>query len=113
MGFCVAVNCGNNSSRKQKKMMVEVVFFCQSNEKMKKKWLINIRRETLAKELRMCHLHFEESCLEPDLEVIHCSVYFIMDYPLNRTFSQGTNILQNEDISLILWLKLFSLQENC
>ena len=46
MGFCVAVNCGNNSFRKQKNG--DVSFFrLPKDEKLKKKWLINIKRENL------------------------------------------------------------------
>jgi THAP domain. len=76
MGFCVAVNCGNNSFRKNK--TVGVSFFrLPKNEQLKKKWLINIRRENLPKEVRICHLHFKESCFIRDLEVINFPIYLV------------------------------------
>ena len=83
MGPCVAVNCGNNSFRKKKHE--DVFFFClPKDEKLEKKWLIKVRRENLPKEVRIYHLHFEESCFKRDLEVIHYSVYFVINYPLIR-----------------------------
>ena len=52
-----------------------VSFFClPKDEKLKNKWLINIRRDNLPKDVRMCHPHYEESCFKRDFEVIHYSV---------------------------------------
>ena len=83
MGFCVAVNCGANSFRKQKNGGV-YFFRLPKDKKLIKKWLINIRRD-----------------FKRYLEVIHYSVYFVMNYPLNRTFSQRLKMPRNKDISLI------------
>ena len=77
MGFCVAVNCGNNSFKKNKNTAVSF-FRLPKNEQMKKKWLNNIKRENLPKEVRICHLHFEESCFKRDLEVC------ILDFQLTK-----------------------------
>ena len=44
MGFCVAVNCGNNSFRKQNNSGVSF-FRLPKDDKLKKEWLINIRKE--------------------------------------------------------------------
>ena len=52
-----------------------VSFSClPKDEKLKKKWLINIRRDNLPKEVRICHPRYEESCFKRDLEVIYYSV---------------------------------------
>ena len=73
MGFCIAVNCGNSSFRKQK--IGDVFFFClPEDEMLKKKWLINIRWENLLKEVRICHLHFEKSFFERYLEIHYNSL---------------------------------------
>ena len=50
-GFCVAVNCGNNSFKKQKNIDVSFLFLFSKDEKLKTemKTFINIRREELQK----------------------------------------------------------------
>ena len=46
-------------------------------------------------------MHVQESCFKCDLKGIHYSVYFFMNYLLNRTLNQGFSIPHNGDISLI------------
>ena len=70
MGFCIAVNCGN-FFRKQKNGGVSF-FRLPKDEKLKKKWLVNIRREKLPKEVTICLLHFE--AFKRDLQLIHHSM---------------------------------------
>ena len=65
-----------------KKNGVVSFFPLPKNEKLKKKWLIYIRRENLPKEVRIYHLRFEESCIKHHLEVINYSMHFVMNYPL-------------------------------
>ena len=85
-----------------------VSFFCLTkDDKLKKKCLINVRRENLPKDVRICHLHFQEFCFKRDLEVIHYSVYIFIHYPLNRIFNQKFIIPHNGDISLIFSAQTF------
>lgn len=70
MGFCVVVNCGNNSFRKK-----GITFYrLPKDEALKKRWLANIKRENLPKEIRLCHFHFEETCFKHDIEVCKSSL---------------------------------------
>ena len=59
MGFCAAVNGGNNSFKKQKNGGVSL-FRLSKDEKLKNKWFIHIRRENLQKQPpEVC---FEKRC---------------------------------------------------
>ena len=49
MGFCAAVNGGNNSFKKQKNSGISL-FRLSKDEKLKNKWLIHIRRENAQKQ---------------------------------------------------------------
>ena len=65
MVYCAAVGC--NSSTDQKK---RISFYRLPREKsIKKAWIAKLRRENLPKDVRVCHLHFEEHCFERDLKV--------------------------------------------
>ena len=77
---------------RNKKVVAVCCFRPPKDEKLKKK---------LLKEVKICHQHFEESCFKHDLEVIYYYLHFIIDYPLNRTFSQRFSIPHNEESSLI------------
>ena len=69
MVYCSAVGCKSNSSAKND---VKISFFrLPRDEKLKKQWLANIKRENIPQHssIRLCHLHFEESCFKRDLKV--------------------------------------------
>ena len=69
MTWCVAVDCSSNSFTKTRAKGVQF-FQLPKNEGLKKKWLQNIKRENLPKKPTLCELHFEESCIKSDLQVI-------------------------------------------
>ena len=66
---CAAVSCKSNSSHKT----VELVSFYRlpHDLKLRKVWLVNLKRLHPPKEehMRVCHLHFDENCFERDLKV--------------------------------------------
>ena len=74
MTWCVAVDCNNNSFIKNRQKGLRF-FGLPKDEKVKKEWLKNIKRENLPKNSRICQLHFEESCFKRDLEVSKFSCY--------------------------------------
>ena len=65
MGICAAVNCSNKSNKSKG----ITLFSLPKNEDMRKKWLVNLKRDNLPKDVRICSVHFEESCFKRDLEV--------------------------------------------
>ena len=68
MVICSAVNCSSNTSNKNRVKGISL-YRLPSDENIKKKWLTNLKRENLPNDIRICHLHFEESCFKRDLEV--------------------------------------------
>ena len=75
MGLCAAVNCNKRNDKKK-----GYVLYClPKDEKLRKAWIINLKRENLPEDTRVCHLHFEESCFKRDLEVCkHFFLYFML-----------------------------------
>ena len=72
MVYCCAVDCVNDSS-KQKSDYEKVSFYRFPNDKnIQKLWLDKIRRPKVNlppyKNIRLCHLHFENDCFERDLK---------------------------------------------
>ena len=70
MPWCVAVGCSNNTFRKNREKGVSF-YNLPKDESLKNKWLVNIKRENINKNPKLCHHHFEESCFKRDLEVIY------------------------------------------
>ena len=63
MPWCVAVDCGNNTFTKNRDK--DVSFYdLPKNINLRKKWLTNIKRENIPKNLKICHQHFEDSCFK-------------------------------------------------
>ena len=78
MGYCVAVGCQSRSSRKHESVNsdVNISFYrLPSNPTLKKIWIQKIKREDFPtdeskqKNIRICHLHFDESCFKRDPKV--------------------------------------------
>lgn len=67
MVICAAVNCSNNTNKQS-----NITFYRlpSNNNSLKQQWLTKLRRENLPKDIRVCSVHFEESCFKRDLEVI-------------------------------------------
>lgn len=85
---CSAIGCANRSAQFPNH---EVTFHRLPNEKhkeLRQLWLNNIRRkEPLPKDvsLRICSVHFEESCYERDLQVYNFSRYqyhFVLQFDI-------------------------------
>ena len=77
MVHCAAVNCNNNTYKKGQN--TGVLFYRLPKDKaLKEKWLINLKRENPPNDVRLCHLHFEDSCFKCDLEVTHTFVIFCL-----------------------------------
>ena len=76
MVWCAAVGCNNNSFKKSRDKSI-TFFRLPKDDSLKKKWLNNLKRANLPKieNVRICHLHFEESCFKRDLQV-NC-LYFL------------------------------------
>ena len=68
MTWCVAVDCSSNSFTKNRKKGLRF-YGLPKDEKLKKDWLKNIRRENLPEDPRICQLHFEKDYFKRDLEV--------------------------------------------
>jgi hypothetical protein len=65
---CCAVGCSSNSKAKSNK---KISFYQLPRDKsLKKVWLAKIKRANLPREenIKVCNLHFEESCFERDLK---------------------------------------------
>ena len=74
MVHCAAVNCSNNTYKKDES---GISFFrLPKDKKLKEKWLISLKRENPPKDVRICHLHFEDSCFKRDLEVYKVFILF-------------------------------------
>ena len=79
MGYCVAVGCQSRSSRKHESVVnsdMNISFYrLPSNPTLKKICIQKIKREDFPtdeskqKNIRICHLHFDESCFKRDLKV--------------------------------------------
>ena len=70
MVYCSAVDCKSDSSRKNEEQ--DISFFrLPRNVNLKRKWTSALNRVNLPKEdnVRICHLHFKESCFERDMNV--------------------------------------------
>ena len=76
MVHCAAGNCNINTYKKGQKTGVS--FYCLPKDKgFKEKWLINLKREN-PPNVRLCYVHFEDSCFKHDLEVTHIFCYFLL-----------------------------------
>ena len=77
MVHCVAVNCNDNTYKKGQNTGVS--FYRLPKDKgLKEKWLINLKRENSTNDVRLCHLHFQDSCFKRDLEVTCIFCYFLL-----------------------------------
>ena len=68
MPWCVAIGCSNNRFSKNREKGVSFYSF-PKEENLKKRWLANIKREHINKNLELCHQHVESLCFKRDLEV--------------------------------------------
>ena len=73
MVYCCAVGCVNDSSKQSKIENEKISFYRLPNDKkIQKLWIDKIRRPKVNlppyRNIRICHLHFEEECFERDLK---------------------------------------------
>ena len=69
MVICAVVGCNSNSKTSKKE---DITFFrLPVDSNIRQIWLNKINRTKLPSEdnIRVCHLHFTEDCLERDLKV--------------------------------------------
>ena len=68
MVICAVVGCDSDSTKGKKVSL----FRLPKDEKLKKIWITKLKRTNLPteKNIRVCHLHFEESGFERDLKVL-------------------------------------------
>lgn len=79
MVYCAAFGCNSSSEQKRKN---DVSFYrLPKDETIRKIWISRLKRENLPKDVRICHLHFEEQCFERDLKVSFMIFMFVF---LNR-----------------------------
>ena len=77
MGISAAVNCSNKSNKAKN----IVLYRLPKDKSIQKQWLFaNLKRENIPTEVRVCSMHFEESCFKRDLEVIYFSILFKFSY---------------------------------
>ena len=68
MPWFVAADCCNNTFTKNREK--DVSFYNLPKDiNLRKKWLTNIKWESIRKNPKICHQHFEDSCFKRDLEV--------------------------------------------
>ena len=77
MVHCAAVNCNNNKYKAGQDTGVSF-YHLPKDKALKEKWLINLKRENPPNDVRLCHLHFEDSCFKRDLEVTRIFCYFLL-----------------------------------
>ena len=77
MVHCAAVNCNNNKYKAGQNTGVSF-YHLPKDKALKEKWLINLKRENPPNDVRLCHLHFEDSCFKRDLEVTRIFCYFLL-----------------------------------
>ena len=76
MVHCAAVNCDKNTYKKGQNTGVS--FYRLPKDKgLKEKWLIYLKRENPPNDVRLCHLHFEDSYFKHDHEVTRI-FYFLL-----------------------------------
>ena len=87
MVHCAAVNCNNNTYKKDQNTGVS---FCRlpKDKALKEKWVINLKRENPPNDVRLCCLYFEDPSLD--------NPYFV-------SFSAVSNVLI---ISFLLCLEI-------
>ena len=87
MVYCAAVNCNNNTYKKGQNTGVSF-YRLPKDKALKEKWVINFKRENPLNDVRLCHLHFEDSSRD--------NPYFV-------SFSAVSNVLI---ISFLLCLEI-------
>ena len=63
MCICAAVNCSNKSNKAKN----IVLYRLPKDKTIQKQWLANLKRENIPIEVRVCSMHFEESCFNKDI----------------------------------------------
>ena len=76
MVHCEAVNYNNNTYKKSQNTGVSF-YRLPKDKALKEKCLINLKMENPPNDVRLCHLHFEDSCFNRDLEVTRI-FYFLL-----------------------------------
>ena len=74
MGICTAVNCSNKSNKAKNIVLYRI----PKDKTIQKQSLANFKRENIPTEVRVCGMHFEESCFKRDLEVIYFSIQIFL-----------------------------------
>ena len=74
------VACGAHGSTNRSEKCRDLSFFslpCESKKELRTKWLNQIKRQNIPKNLFICSSHFEQEMLERDLKVRNsfCSSY--------------------------------------
>ena len=85
MVHCVAVDCVNNTRGGNKNISFYRV---PRDNSLKKIWIQKIKRENLPNQenIRLCHLHFEDSCFERDLKI---DIHVLLNNQLRSLFLEN------------------------
>ena len=65
MVSCAAVGCDND----QRSSEGVSFYLLPKNKELQKKWKNAIKRDRLAKDTRLCHVHFDDNSFQRDLKV--------------------------------------------
>ena len=116
---CVAVGCDNDQRSSE-----GVSFYrLPKNKELQKKWKNAIKRDRLAKDTRLCHVHFDDNSFQRDLKVksfikmiLHIFHPFqtrIIIVFFSHIYSSRQNVQQNFDFQNLIYVykivNLFSL----
>ena len=85
MTNCGAPNCTNRSDADNSGNKTYHKLPAESREEIRKKWLVNIKRQNLPKYLYICFDHFEPECYDKKLKVSSCFfliIIFVFCYAL-------------------------------
>ena len=85
MVHCAAVDCVNNTRGGNKNISFYRV---PRDNSLKKIWIQKIKRENLPNQenIRLCHLHFEDSCFERDLKIY---IHVLLNNQLRSLFLEN------------------------
>ena len=76
MGIYAAAKCSN----KRNKAKNIALYRLPKDKTIQKQWLANLKRENIPTEVRVCSMHFEQSCFKRDLEVIYFSIQVFLRF---------------------------------
>ena len=78
MTNCGAPNCTNRSDADNGRNKTYHKLRAESRGQIRKKWLVNIKRQNVPKHLYICPDHFEPECYQKDLKVSSCFFLIII-----------------------------------